>query len=682
LALRPWLSSDKRRGLSGFDQQGLQQAKAELSQVTLVLRYHFRVTRRFIDEVRDARKATDSAMLATITALKWLLPIGLFLWWRRRADASIATWLESARDTRRRTSGRAAPRSMTERGLNVLKRVRNSVEWLLLVWAVLALLPAAATKLLEVQLLSTALRWLFGGNLVVNLIDALFTESRSSRRSRVVTSHLRLRSLRLVGRTVVTFGLLLSLAASLVGKGTVYAWMWVAVWVSVVPIMAIVVRWWRDAIFQRIEGQRKKSPLTRWVAGHPSGVASVPAAFIGGVYLFTLGVVRFVRVYVGNFDWTKRLLAYWFRREVEKKQAERQSTTAPSLLGRKQFSQLGPDKKPDKFVPSVADAQIKDVIRRIRRTGGAVYAVVGERGAGKSTLLERIHERTPDTALVSCRPEGIGAFHDDLAEILGLDSSDSFGAMRDLLNKRTGDNALLVDDAHHLIRPVVDGLDDIDRLLAVSRASSLSCTWVFAFDAVPWQLFQRARETRPLFDDIIELKAWSEDGIVRLLEERSRSADVHPDFGKLITDLPPDADPAEHEDALERARAGYFRLLWDYSQGNPAVALHYWRQSLSDAEDGKHLVRLYEPPSTDDLERLPDSSVFVMRAVVQFGHPTLHDIVDATLLEPRQVEDALRYAAGRGYLERSGQRYHLRWSWFRTITRFLVRRHLLMAPKS
>ena len=40
---------------------------------------------------------------------------------------------------------------------------------------------------------------------------------------------------------------------------------------------------------------------------------------MGGGYLFGLGVARFVRVYVGDFDWTKRLLAYWFRREVEKK---------------------------------------------------------------------------------------------------------------------------------------------------------------------------------------------------------------------------------------------------------------------------------------------------------------------------------------------------------------------------
>ena len=46
----------------------------------------------------------------------------------------------------------------------------------------------------------------------------------------------------------------------------------------------------------------------------------------------------------------------------------------------------------------------------------------------------------------------------------------------------------------------------------------------------------------------------------------------------------------------------------------------------------------------------------------------------------RQVNDALRYALGRGYVEEIDGRYRIRWKWFRTITRFLSRRHLLASP--
>jgi hypothetical protein len=43
------------------------------------------------------------------------------------------------------------------------------------------------------------------------------------------------------------------------------------------------------------------------------------------------------------------------------------------------------------------------------------------------------------------------------------------------------------------------------------------------------------------------------------------------------------------------------------------------------------------------------------------------------------VQDALRYGSVRGYFELAEGRYRIRWTWFRAITRFLQRRHLLFA---
>jgi hypothetical protein len=683
LQLMPLLTGDKRSRLTGFGPEGLGQAKDEIAHVAVIFRYHLRFTRRVVGQIREEGADTDSAIVATVTALKWVLPVGLFLWWRRRAERVLARGMELAEEARIKAQGRASPKSLVERVIGILRRVRSALEWLLLVWAVVALLPHSAEGLLEVQLLSTALFWLFGGRLVVLFIDALFSESVRGRRTRRLTAHLRLRSFRLIGRVIVVFGMILALTQDLVGKGTIYSWVFSTCWLSAVPIAVVIVRWWREVIFDRIGGLRRKGRLLAWVESTQGGLGSIVAAVVGGGYLLGHGVVRFLRTYVTGFDVTKRLLAYWFRRHVEK-QAERKKGDGQDeeLLECEAFDALSPERRPKSFVPSVADAQIKEVISIIHERGGAVYALVGERGSGKTTLLQRIARRTPDTALVSCAARGMDDFREKLVETLGVDAGSDFDAMRDLLNKRRGDNALLVDDAHHLLRPVVDGLEGIDALLALARASSLSCTWVFSFDSVLWQLFRRAREVRPLFDDIIELRPWSEEGIVRLLEKRSSEAAVIPEFGNLVTELPDDADDFEREEALERARAGYYRLIWDYSQGNPAVALHFWRMSLRRDAQGRHLVRLFEPPRTGDLERLPDSTVFVLRAVVQFGRPTLGDIVDATMLGAEEVESALRYAVHRDYLETEDERYHVRWTWFRTITRFLVRRHLLTGPRT
>ena len=92
------------------------------------------------------------------------------------------------------------------------------------------------------------------------------------------------------------------------------------------------------------------------------------------------------------------------------------------------------------------------------------------------------------------------------------------------------------------------------------------------------------------------------------------------------------------------------------------------------------MVRLFDPPSTQDLERLPDSAVFVLRAIVQLDEASEAVVSRPPMVKHNQVEDAIRYALVRRYIEQIGDRVRVRWTWFRTITRFLSRRHLLVGP--
>ena len=174
---------------------------------------------------------------------------------------------------------------------------------------------------------------------------------------------------------------------------------------------------------------------------------------------------------------------------------------------------------------------------------------------------------------------------------------------------------------------------------------------------------------------MIAIRPWSEENIAELLRRRSSGAGIEPSFEGLIAE--PEEDEELKQEQLARTQASYYRLLWDYAGGNPAVAVHFWRESLSVSPDGDVSVQLFSAPDTSDLERLPDPAVFVLRAVVQLELAAVDDIVEATMLSRRQVLDALRYASFRGYLEQADGRYRVAWNWFRAITRFLQRRHLL-----
>lgn len=673
LALYPHLSEARRSEVVGFGPAGVDQAQAEVRQVGLVLQQHIQAAGQFIKALRGPGSArSDSALTATLLAVKWLVPFALFVAWRRRAQQTLNAMLDASREARR--SHRQVEPSASERLLGFVLRIRSPAEWLLLLAAIVWLLPATSTSRLEVAIPTTIFAWTLGGAAVVSVIDALAAQGESgSRKSRLITAHVRLRSLRLLGRVIVVVALVLSLSDQLVGRGTIYSWVLSNCWFAAVPVVLLLARWWHDIVHERLSQKRRKNRLEAWVVNHDTGWRRMPASLLGGALVLGSGAVRLVRQRASNFDLTRRVLAYLFRRDITRR-GEANLECEP--LAATVFAALGPEQASRELVPSIADDAIQRVVQHVRASGGGLFAVVGERGAGKSTLLRRLSEEVGQVRAFSCPLGGGPALERVMAEAVGVPNA-SLDDAAARVDSEEGVVALLIDDANRLILPRMGGLDAFDGVLAAARRHSGSCAWVFAFDDVVWRFFERARGARPLFDDVIRLQPWREEGIARLLASRNRQVGLEPSFDGLLSALPSDADEIDRAEATEKTSTGYYRLLWDYAGGNPGVALHAWRSCLGTDAAGKPVVRVFDPPSSADLEALPDSAVFVLRAVVQLelAHPD--DIAQATMLEPAEIENALRFGLNRGYLRLLDGRYWVTWAWFRPITRFLQRRYLL-----
>ena len=127
----------------------------------------------------------------------------------------------------------------------------------------------------------------------------------------------------------------------------------------------------------------------------------------------------------------------------------------------------------------------------------------------------------------------------------------------------------------------------------------------------------------------------------------------------------------------DRTEAGYHRLLWDFSRGNPAVAQHAFRESLLVTPEGKLVVRMFKEPSSQEIEDLSMPVLFVLRSAVQLELATAAEIEAATQLPRSDIDDALRFCVARGYLEHYQVGVRLSWPWYRTITTVLQRQHLL-----
>ncbi|RLB61698.1 MAG: hypothetical protein DRI90_10780, partial [Deltaproteobacteria bacterium] len=673
LALLPFLSAGQDSSLAGLGAPGIAQATEETRLALVKIHFHGRATTRWVAKLVGGQRDRSAAVGAALTTGKVLLILIVFAGWRRYLRRRVQHWRVAARDRR---GGKGALRaSHWEAWVSLLLRVRRPLEWLLLFALVLWLVGPDVSARLEVRLLWLICGWVLGGRLVVGVLDELLARQSFLSRRETETSKLRLRSLRLVARVTVMLGLTLALTDELVGAGTIYRWVTWLCWLVALPVGALILRWWRPTVFKRLETRQHHSATAHWVLSHRQGWTRMVATLLGSTYVFGVALARLLQSAFGRFDVTRRLLAYWFRREISRKAGEDDQQAPLEDIDELHYAAFAPDQPSSEVLPAIDDQVRARLDTALVERRGQLIALVGERGSGKSTLLAELADRCDGALSIKCPPGGLDEFREALGQALGLGEAATDPAIRRRLTER-GSAVVLIDDVHRLVRSRIGGLEALDGALALLGVDQVQDrTWVVTVDAVTWRYVQRARGAQPVFDEVVRLEPWPESRIAQLLRNRSKALGIEPSFARLLTEDP--IDELERNALLERAETNYYRLLWDYAGGNPAVALWFWRESLRLAGETEHVVQLFEAPVTDDLEGLPDHALFVLRAIVQIDRASSDDVLAATKLPDPRVREALRYARLRGYLEVVEDRYWVSWAWFRAITRVLHRRHLL-----
>ena len=669
LSLYDHISARRRRALTGFNVEGWDQAVAEGTQVQLVARYHLLAGTRWLGAVVSGGQARAAAVFLGLDLLQILLLVAIAGWGLGRMGPLLRTWRDGLPVPVLSQGSSATTR--LHFWLGVLDRVRLPLGWLVVGWLALWILGTNYRHLLEVQLLWAIVAWNLGAIFVVHLIDAI-AGRRDSDDEVSPIGYLRLSTLQLIGRTVVLIGLTLSLSALLVGKGTIYSWVFTTCWFLAFPLMLVIVSWWRPTIFDRLRLLRSGDRIAAWVVTREHRWSSFLAALVGGVYLMSQTAIRLGKVYLSEFVVARRILAYLFRRELAKQARLHNQEDRLEPLTEEQVLAFDPEARPPELLPTAADDDVARVLAAIDAPGGGVFAVVGERGGGKSMLLERISRERTNTLLLDCPIDGIEVLLGTLRAAYRV-SGTSDEALARAIAARTR-SALLIDDAHRLVAPAIGGLRALDRLIALARTSGESCTWVLAFNRHLWPFVQRSRGARPLLDEVIRLEPWSEEQIAALVRQRCGHAGIEPSFHGLIAN--PSEDELQRSEQLARTAAGFYRLLWDYSEGNPAVALEFWRHSLHRDDAGRVHARLFNAPSMEDLENLPDAAVFTLNAVVQLEPVELESLLRVSRLPAHEVRDSIRYSLTRGYVERLAGRHRVTWYWYRAVTSLLRRRHL------
>jgi hypothetical protein len=515
------------------------------------------------------------------------------------------------------------------------------------------------------------LLWVLLARFAVLLIDALVARGVGGLRTE--ESGLRLRSLRLIAAWSVLLGLGLDLASTYAGSGAIHTWL-VRLWQLLsVPVVMLLIRWWRSEIFERLDEAAEFSKRAGQLAARRRGLWSYLGVVAGAGLLLLRACLRGVVRKLSRFEWGRRVLVVLVKREVarENESAAPAGEERPSAETRARLLEAAEVRLPEPTALQRA---------RLRRfldaeTGGAL-AVLGERGSGKTTLMQELCEGAGSgVRMLVCPPGGFEALAELFIDTFELAGGEDLARQLGDRLASLGIHTLVLDDAQLLARPCMGGQRALDRVIALDLELDTEIRWIFVMDRRAWPYITLARGDRVLLHDVVELSAWSEEHLVALLEARAKAAGLDPTFQHLV--LPSQLDASEYESLEERNRFGYCRILWEMTGGNPEVAMGVFADSLRVNRQGEVIVRLPQAPIALALAECNAMTLLVLRVIVQCDWASVEDIAASLRISHARVDSALRYCGQNGWLEEHEGRHRIAARWYRTITLALVRQNLM-----
>ncbi|MGY2573276.1 AAA family ATPase [Vibrio sp. C8] len=654
--------------VTGFGPTGVLQFKQEWKVAQLSAEY------LFYFQIRSFQSLIDDLLISPVpfiwSVCKVLFIYFLLVWWLRHSKRLI----ELFRNTY--LKDKSEP-SLWARIVWYASKANKAIAWLIAITFSLQVL-AEIKSLQHLVFLEIFIWWIWGGSIAVSLI--LEFTYRTSHTSNKALMALRLSTIRRIVWTVIITGVILQLSMRTLGKGTIYYWILNTMYAWFFVMIVSVLNLWRERIFAYAE---KASDRPLWV----NWTISKKDAFAVRVFATTLTLAwllmhtlqyRLIAA-LSNYTFFSQALAYLFRIEVAKQNESIASDhNHVRIKGDEAFEYILPGSMDSELIDYAAD-EIKMLSRYLLSDSPAICVVTGERGIGTTTLLYTLlHKvKNAEPLYLNCPYSGYAELLELLALSLGLEAESSEIQILSHLRKSEQTYLIAIDNAQRLVKPMVGGLNSLMKLTNLLRRSKKNHRVIMAIEKSNWRFVDRARGERLLFDWVTVLPRWNEKQMVKLLDSRiNREIESPVSFEGLVVPRQWDQDDSSDD---ERAKQGFYRILWHYSDGNPTVALRFFRRSLNrNKETGVVNVNLFHVPDSQDLEQMPKPMLAVLRSIVQLEVASSEELSKCTQLSIAEVIGIVRYFQSRGYLEWAEDKARVSDHWYRTITNVLDRQHLLV----
>ncbi|PIB17170.1 ATP-binding protein [Vibrio rotiferianus] len=654
--------------LTGFGPYGVTQFKQEWRQTQLNAEYLlFFQIRSFQSLIKEILISPIPVLWAGLKVL--FIYFGL-VWWLTNSKRIITLFRETQLDN-------VAKPPIWVRLIWYISRAHRAIAWLIAITLSLRVL-SEIPSLQHLIILEIFTWWVLGGSIAISFIlEFAYRNSRSTNQEVIA---LRLSTIRRYVWSAIVAGVILQISMRTLGKGTIYSWIYSALFFWFVLVTLSVLRLWRNKVFEVAEKLSERPVWVNWAIRRKDTILlSIVGTAIAATWIMLHSFKHRIVAMLSNYTMFSQALAYLFRIEVAKQTGNNGAdTNLVRVKGDQAFDYVLPGSEDSELVEYAAD-EIKQLSKYLLTDSPAVCVISGERGVGTTTFLRTMLSKVKNAEplYLNCPYAGYSELLKELALQLGLEEDASEIQVLAHLRKSDTPYLIAVDNAQRLVKPMVGGLGGLIKLTNLLRRSKKNHRVVMAIEKASWRFVDRARGERLLFDWVAFMPRWSEKQLSALFDTRINQEVENPvTFDGLVVPKQWDQEDITEE---ERAKQGFYRILWHYSDGNPTVGLRFFRLSLrQDKETQQVVVRLFHAPESQELEKMPKPMLAVLRSIVQLEVASPEELSECTQLSIAEVIGTLRYFQSRGFIEWSEDKARVSDHWFRHITNVLDRQHLLV----
>ncbi|TNC81240.1 MAG: hypothetical protein C9356_10260 [Oleiphilus sp.] len=320
---------------------------------------------------------------------------------------------------------------------------------------------------------------------------------------------------------------------------------------------------------------------------------------------------------------------------------------------------------------------------------GQRILLCGDRGIGKSEIIRHFCEKNqiePLSVKLAVGQADNTSLYQQLSQSLLEDDIKNVDDIVDAINAFPP-SVICLENLENAMLRKVGGFDGFACVIDFLLRTSQHHFWLCTCTSFAWTIAKQAVAGSSCFNDLIFVTGMSEEELRKLVLTRHFTNYEHaPDFSHLSSAATTDARRRSAKKAWtdkeqeEKNTELYFRILWDYTRGNPRQALYFWKSSLQ-WSDGVVAVHLFEVPEQRVLENLSDSTLMLLAALIEHNGLTQDGLADVMNTSQtnirRRLEELAPYNMLYRYPDDDNPGWHIESFWSRAVENYLEKRQFL-----